>query len=192
MANRRSSTLQLRQLDTSFWMASTLSVPVMLSAAVLSSLFLEMAFVGAGAAARLIAVAIVGLSLAGLSVWLVRKPIWDAKRYCGGEPDRCGVRSHRCCEYRMNRDIKWGDLFGPESLLGVVLGTTYLMLIVLRIVDISIGFGALVIIGIPLAITAGLLKRLGVGLIVSLAALPLTVLAFLIAIGIGSTISGSV
>ena len=28
----------------------------------------------------------------------------------------------------MNRDIKWGDLFGPESLLGVVLGTTYLML----------------------------------------------------------------
>lgn len=60
----------------------------------------------------------------------------------------------------MNRDIKWGDLFGPESLLGVVLGTTYLMLIVLRIVDISIGFGALAIIWFPLALTAGPLKRL--------------------------------
>lgn len=76
MADHRSYTVQLRQLDTPFWMASALSVPVMLAAAVLSSLFLEMAVVGAGAetpAARLIAVGIVGLSLAVLSVWLVRK-----------------------------------------------------------------------------------------------------------------------
>jgi hypothetical protein len=64
------------------------------------------------------------------------------------------------------------------------------MLIVLRIVDIGIGFGALIIIGFPLA--ARPLKRLGVGLIASLAALPLTVLRFLIAVGIGSTIRGSV
>lgn len=69
MANHRSYTVQLRQLDTPFWMVSALSVPVMLAAAVLSSLFLEMAVVGAGAetpAARLIAVGIVGLSLAVL------------------------------------------------------------------------------------------------------------------------------
>lgn len=91
----------------------------------------------------------------------------------------------------MNRDIHWGSFFGPASLVGVVIGTAYLMIIVLRVVDIGIGFGALVIIGLPLALTAGPLKRFGVGLIASLAALPLTVLAFLVAVGVGSTMVGS-
>lgn len=53
MADHRSYTVQLRQLDTPFWMVSALSVPVMLAAAVLSSLFLEMAVVGAGRKHRL-------------------------------------------------------------------------------------------------------------------------------------------
>lgn len=77
MEDRRVSGRQLRQLDTSFWAAATLSVPVMLSTAALASLFMEMAIVAAGAgipAARLIAIATVGLSLATLSVLLIRKP----------------------------------------------------------------------------------------------------------------------
>lgn len=90
----------------------------------------------------------------------------------------------------MNNDIRFDRFFGLASLFGVVLGTIYLLLIVMRVIEISIGFGALVIVGLPLMLTSGALKRFGTGLVVSLAVIPLTILTFLIGAGVGSSVGG--
>lgn len=90
----------------------------------------------------------------------------------------------------MNRDIRFGEFFGPASLLGVLLGTTYLMLIVLRVIEVGVGFGALVIVGFPLMLASGAVRRFGTGLVVSLAVIPLTIATFLIGAGIGSGVGG--
>lgn len=90
----------------------------------------------------------------------------------------------------MNRDIKVGEFFGPASLLGVLLGTTYLMLIVLQVIEVGVGFGALVIVGFPLMLASGAVRRFGTGLVVSLAVIPLTIVTFLVGAGIGSGMGG--
>ena len=90
----------------------------------------------------------------------------------------------------MNRDIRFVEFFGPASLLGVFLGTTYLMLIVLRVIDLGVGFGALVIVGFPLMLASGAVRRFGTGLVDSLAVIPLTFGTFLIGAGIGSGVGG--
>jgi hypothetical protein len=90
----------------------------------------------------------------------------------------------------MNGDIKFSEFFGPASLFGVLLGTAYLMLIVLRVIEVGVGFGALVIVGFPLMLASGALKRFGTGLVVSLAVVPLTLVTFLIGASVGSSLSG--
>ena len=90
----------------------------------------------------------------------------------------------------MNRDINFGEFFGPASLLGVLLGTTYLMLIMLRVIEVGVGFAALVIIGFPLMLGSGTVRRFGTGLVVSLTVIPLTIVTFLIGSGIGSRVGG--
>lgn len=90
----------------------------------------------------------------------------------------------------MKSGIKYDQFFGPASLLGVVVGTVYLLLIVLRIIEISVGFGAVVIVGLPLMLTTGAFKRFGTGLVVSLAVIPLTIVTFLISAGIGGSVGG--
>lgn len=88
----------------------------------------------------------------------------------------------------MRRGIDIGHFFGPASLVGVVIGTTCLMLIVLQVVEISYRFAALVIAGVPLMLTWGWVKQLGTGLVLSMSALPLTAIAFLIGAGVGRSV----
>lgn len=90
----------------------------------------------------------------------------------------------------MKRGIDFGQFFGPASLVGVIVGTTYLMLIVLQVVEIGYGFAALVIAGAPLMLTRGWVKQLGTGLVLSISVLPLTVIAFLIGAGLGGNVFG--
>lgn len=90
----------------------------------------------------------------------------------------------------MKSDIKSDQFFGPASLFGVVAGTAYLLLIVMRIVEISVSYGAVVIVGLPLMLTTGAFKRFGTGLVVSLAVIPLTIVTFLISAGLGARVGG--
>ena len=76
--------------------------------------------------------------------------------------------------------VDFGLFFGPASLVGVVIGTTYLMLIVLQVIAISYNFAALVIIGAQLMLGWGLVKQLGTGLVLSLLVVPLTAAVFLV------------
>lgn len=55
----------------------------------------------------------------------------------------------------MKRNIDFGQFFGPASLFGVIVGTTYLMLIVLRVVELDYGFAVVVVVGSPLILTWG-------------------------------------
>lgn len=88
------------------------------------------------------------------------------------------------------RRVDLGQFFGPASLIGVVAGTTYLMLIVLQVVEVNYGFAALVIAGAPLMLTWGWVKQLGTGLVLSICVLPLTVIAFLLGAGLGGSVFG--
>lgn len=90
----------------------------------------------------------------------------------------------------VKRGIDFGQFFGPASLVGVVVGTVYLMLIVLQIIAIPYGFAALVILGAPLMLAWGWVKQLGTGLVVSMLVIPLTVIVFLIGAGVGGSVFG--
>ncbi|MDW5610065.1 MULTISPECIES: hypothetical protein [Mycolicibacterium] len=90
----------------------------------------------------------------------------------------------------MKRGIDLGQFFGPASLVGVIVGTTYLMLIVLQVVEIGYGFAALVIAAAPLMLTWGWVKQFGTGLALSIIVLPLTVIAFLIGARLGGSVFG--
>ena len=90
----------------------------------------------------------------------------------------------------MTRDIKFSEFFGPASLAGVLLGTAYLMLIALRVIDVGLRCGALVITGFPLMLAPGALKRFGTVLAISLAVVLLTIVTFLIGAGTGSSVGG--
>jgi hypothetical protein len=90
----------------------------------------------------------------------------------------------------VKRGIDFGQFFGPASLVGVVFGTAYLMLIVLQIIEIPYGFAALVILGAPLMLAWGWVKQLGTGLVVSMLVIPLTVIVFLIGAGVGGSVFG--
>ena len=85
----------------------------------------------------------------------------------------------------MSRDVDFARFFGPASLFGVVTGTTYLLLTVLRVLEIGVGFTAVVIVGFPLMLASGPLKRFGTGLVASLAVIPLTVVALLLGASVG-------
>ena len=90
----------------------------------------------------------------------------------------------------MKGEIKFDQFFGPASLFGVVVGTAYLLLIVMRTVEISVGYGAVVIVGLPLMLTTGAFKRFGAGLVLSLAVIPLTVVTFLVGAGVDASVGG--
>ena len=90
----------------------------------------------------------------------------------------------------MKRSINCAQFFGPASLVGVVIGTTYLMLVVLQVLEISYSFAALVIVGAPLMLTWGWAKQLGTGLVLALLVFPLTIVAFLIGAGVGGSVFG--
>ena len=90
----------------------------------------------------------------------------------------------------MNKTVRFNEFFGPASLFGVVAGTSYLMLIVLRVFEVSIGFAAVVVAGFPLMLASGALKRFGTGLMASLAVIPLTLVTFLLAASVGASFGG--
>lgn len=90
----------------------------------------------------------------------------------------------------MKSGIKFDQFFGPASLFGVVLGTAYLLLVVMRIIEIGVGYGAVVIVGLPLMLTTGAFRRFGTGLVVSLAVIPLTIVTFLVGAGLGASVGG--
>lgn len=90
----------------------------------------------------------------------------------------------------MKRNVDFGQFFGPASLAGVVLGTTYLLLTVLRVVEIDYGFAPLVAVGAPLMLTWGWVKQLGTGLLLSIAVVPLTAATFLLGAAMGASIGG--
>lgn len=90
----------------------------------------------------------------------------------------------------MNKDVKFDEFFGPASLFGVVAGTAYLILIVFRVFEISIGFAAVVVIGFPLMLASGALRRFGTGLMASLAVIPLALVTFLLAASVGASFGG--
>lgn len=90
----------------------------------------------------------------------------------------------------MKRNVDLGQFFGPASLVGVVLGTTYLMLVTLRVVEVHFGLAALVVAGAPLMLTWGWVKQFGTGLLISIAVIPLTAAMFLVGAGLGASIGG--
>lgn len=60
----------------------------------------------------------------------------------------------------------------------------------MRTVEISVGYGAVVIVGLPLMLTTGAFKRFGAGLVLSLAVIPLTVVTFLVGAGVDASVGG--
>lgn len=91
---------------------------------------------------------------------------------------------------KKQNNVDLGQFFGPASLVGVVVGTTYLMLIALRVVELDYGFAALVVVGAPLMLTWGWVKQVGTGLLLSIIVVPLTAATFLIGAGLGAGIGG--
>lgn len=76
MKSRNEATRLGRERESAFWAAATLAVPVLLSAALLLVLLLEMAVAALGVGhqvSRVIGVAIVELCLAGGFIWSTRK-----------------------------------------------------------------------------------------------------------------------
>lgn len=66
-----------KRQGTSFWMAATLGVPTLLSAAVLVALLTKLLFEGSGIPAlssRFAVVGVVELILVATSLWLARRP----------------------------------------------------------------------------------------------------------------------
>ncbi|KWX65973.1 hypothetical protein [Mycobacterium sp. NAZ190054] len=81
----------------------------------------------------------------------------------------------------MNRNDGLGELFGPASLLGVILGTACITLLVFGAYEVAVVCACLLVLSSPIMLISGAARRLGTGVVVSLAAIPFTLVPFLLA-----------